>query len=184
MIGLMAVSEPLVRLLLTDKWLICVPFLQCSCIYYMCQPIQTTNWQIIKAVGRSDLCLKLEVLKKTIGVAIILGTMNFGVLAIAIGNSVFAIISMIINIIPNRKLIDYSVGEQIKDILPSLMLSGIMGVAVSYIGRINAPTIIVLAIQIVAGGALYFLGSYFFRLDSFLYLFDMVKSVVKKKVGK
>lgn len=184
MIGLMAVSEPLVRLLLTDKWLICVPFLQCSCIYYMCQPIQTTNWQIIKAVGRSDLCLKLEVLKKTIGVAIILGTMNFGVLAIAIGNSVFAIISMIINIIPNRKFIDYSVGEQIKDILPSLMLSFVMGIAVFFIGRINAPTIIVLVLQIVTGGALYCFGSYLFRLDSFLYLFDMVKSFVKKKVGK
>lgn len=64
MIGLFVVAEPLIDVLLTNKWSFCVPFIQCSCIYYMCQPIQTTNWQIIKAVGRSDLCLKLEVVKK------------------------------------------------------------------------------------------------------------------------
>ena len=184
MIGLMAVSEPLVRLLLTDKWLVCVPFLQCSCIYYMCQPIQTTNWQIIKAVGRSDLCLKLEILKKTIGVSIILLTMNIGVLAIAIGNAAFAVISMFINIAPNRKLIGYTVGEQIKDIIPPLVLSILMGIAVTCIGQIDVPAIIGLVLQIAAGGAFYFIGSYLFRLDSFLYLLDIVKSFIREKVGK
>lgn len=184
MIGLMAISEPLVRLLLTDKWLVCVPFLQCSCIYYMCQPIQTTNWQIIKAVGRSDLCLKLEILKKIIGVTIILFTMNFGVLAIAIGNAVFAIISMVINIIPNRKLIGYSIREQIKDILPPLALSVLMGICVTWIGQTDASAIIVLVLQIVAGGGFYFMGSYLFRLDSFLYLLDIVKPYIKKNRRK
>lgn len=181
MIGLMAVSEPLVRLLLTEKWLVCVPFLQCSCIYYMCQPIQTTNWQIIKAVGRSDLCLKLEILKKIIGVSIILLTMNFGVLAIAIGNAAFAVVSMFINIVPNRRLIGYSVAEQIKDILPPLVLSILMGITVMYMRQIDAPTIIVLALQIIAGSAFYFIGSYLFKLDSFLYLLDMTKAFLKGK---
>lgn len=181
MIGLMAVSEPLVRLLLTEKWLVCVPFLQCSCIYYMCQPIQTTNWQIIKAVGRSDICLKLEILKKIIGVSIILLTMNFGVLAIAIGNAAFAVVSMFINIIPNRRLIGYSVAEQIKDILPPLVLSILMGIIVMYMRQIDAPTIIVLALQIIAGSVVYFIGSYLFKLDSFLYLLDMTKAFLKGK---
>ena len=181
MIGLMAVSEPLVRLLLTEKWLVCVPFLQCSCIYYMCQPIQTTNWQIIKAVGRSDLCLKLEILKKIIGVSIILLTMNFGVLAIAIGNAAFAVVSMFINIVPNRRLIGYSVAEQIKDILPPLVLSILMGITVMYMRQIDAPTIIVLALQIIAGSVFYFIGSYLFKLDSFLYLLDMTKAFLKGK---
>lgn len=179
MIGLMAVSEPLVRLLLTEKWLVCVPFLQCSCIYYMCQPIQTTNWQIIKAVGRSDLCLKLEILKKIIGVSIILLTMNFGVLAIAMGNAAFAVVSMFINIVPNRRLIGYSVAEQIKDILPPLVLSILMGITVMYMRQIDAPTIIVLALQIIAGSVFYFIGSYLFKLDSFLYLLDMTKAFLK-----
>ena len=64
MVGLMFIGESLIDVLLGEKWLVCVPFLQCGCLYYMCQPIQTTNWQIIKAVGRSDLCLKLEIIKK------------------------------------------------------------------------------------------------------------------------
>ena len=110
--------------------------------------------------------------------------MNFGVLAIAIGNAAFAVISMFINIAPNRKLIDYSVGEQMKDIIPPLVLSILMGIVVTYIGKIDVPAIIGLVLQIVAGVAFYLIGSYLFRLDSFLYLLDIVKSFIREKVGK
>lgn len=146
----------------------------------MCQPIQTTNWQIIKAVGRSDLCLKLEILKKTIGVLIILFSMNFGVLAIAIGNAAFAMVSMIINIIPNRRLIDYSILEQIIDIGPSALLSLLMGGAVIAVGKISLPEILVLLLQVVAGGCTYILLSYICKLDSLMYILGMAKSYLKK----
>lgn len=68
MIGLIVVSRPLILLLLTDKWSNSIIYMQILCLYWMTQPIQTTNWQIIKAIGRSDLCLKLEILKKAIGI--------------------------------------------------------------------------------------------------------------------
>ena len=178
--GLMMVADPLIKLLLTDKWLFCVPFLQCSCVYYMCQPIQTTNWQIIKAVGRSDLCLKLEAIKKVIGVSIILITMNYGVLAIALGNAAFGVISMIINILPIRKLIGYSAWEQIKDLMPAIVLSGIMCAIVKAVSLIDVGIVCDLILQVVSGGLAYLLLSYILKVDSFMYLLDIARSKIFK----
>ena len=178
--GLMMVADPLIKLLLTDKWLFCVPFLQCSCVYYMCQPIQTTNWQIIKAIGRSDLCLKLEAIKKVIGVSIILITMNYGVLAIALGNAAFGVISMIINILPNRKLIGYSAWEQIKDLMPAIVLSGIMCAIVKAVSLIDVGIVCDLILQVVSGGLAYLLLSYILKVDSFMYLLDIARSKIFK----
>lgn len=162
----------------------CVPFLQCSCIFYMCQPIQTTNWQIIKAVGRSDLCLKLEIIKKIIGVAIIIISMNYGVLYIAIGNALFAVISMVINVIPNRSLIGYSAWQQIKDLFPALSLSCIMGISVYFITLLDLPVLIELILQVITGGVVYLMLSWLFKLDGFIYLFNMTKSFIKSRREK
>lgn len=183
--GLFAVATPLVRLLLTDKWLFCVPYLQCCCVYYMCQPIQTTNWQIMKALGRSDLCLKLEILKKCIGILIILLSMGYGVLAIAIGNAIFAVISMIINAIPNKKLIDYSIKEQARDLFPALFLSSIMVVFVMFVTSfLRLPSLVVLAVDIFLGGAFYICCSWIFKIDSFIYLIGTVKPILKKIIKR
>lgn len=173
--GLFVVAEPLVRILLTEKWLICVPFLRFSCVYFLCQPMQTTNWQIIKTMGRSDLCLKLELLKKSIGIGLIFLTMNCGVKAIAAGNAVFAVISMIINMIPNRKLIDYPIRQQFADLLPAGILSLVMGCVVYGFTFLGLSDFVTLILQVIMGVAVYLLGSYVFRLDSFNYLFDTLK---------
>ena len=184
MIGLFVVADPLVELLLTDKWIFCVPFLRCSCIYYMCQPIQTTNWQIIKAVGRSDLCLKMEIIKKIIGVSILIVSMYFGVLYIAIGNAIFAVISMVINVLPNKRLIGYSAWQQVKDLFPALYLSCIMGISVYSITLLDLPVLAELLLQIITGGVVYVLLSWVFRLDSFVYLINIAKSFIKSRWGK
>lgn len=181
MTGLLVIAEPLVELLLTDKWIFCVPFLRCSCIYYMCQPIQTTNWQIIKAIGRSDLCLKLEVIKKIIGISIILISMNYGVLSIALGNALFAVISMIINVIPNKKLIGYSAWQQVRDLFPALLLSSIMGISVSAISFFDLPVIAELMLQVIAGGMVYIFFSWLFRVESFMYLVSIVQSFIHRR---
>lgn len=178
--GLFVVAEPLVRLLLTEKWLVCVPFLRFSCLYFLCQPMQTTNWQIIKTTGRSDLCLKLEVLKKAIGIGLIFLTMNYGVLAIAAGNAAFAVISMLINMVPNRKLIGYSIPQQLYDLLPAAALSLLMGGVVYMMTFLTLPDLAVLVLQVVVGASVYLLGSYLLRLDSFIYLLDIVKRRLAK----
>lgn len=181
MAGLMAVAEPLIRWLLTDKWIFCVPFLRLSCLYWACQPIQTTNWQVIKAMGRSDLCFKLEIVKKIIGVAMVFASVPFGVYAIGLSNAVFAAISMLINIAPNKKLIDYSYREQFEDLLPSLLASAAMGFAVFQMSKLPLSNLPLLFVQVFAGVVIYVMISVLTRNDSFLYILETLKSILRKK---
>ena len=145
----------------------------------MTQPIQTTNWQIIKAIGRSDLCLKLEILKKAIGITMVIIAMYFGVFAIAVSAAIFGIISMVINILPNKSLIDYSIKEQLLDIFPALISAVIMGVGVYFISYLSLPVIIQFAVQIIFGAIIYVGISYVFKVESFEYILSIVKKKIK-----
>lgn len=173
--GLMVVAEPMIRLLLTEKWISCVPFLQISCLFWMFQPSQTANVQAIKAAGRSDICLKLEMIKKTIGVILLIIAIQISPLAVAIMNAIFAGISALLNIIPNRKLIGYGLGEQIKDIMPSLILSVTMYVIVAPIIKIGYSDVVTILLQIVLGVVIYILGSIVLKIEAFMYIVNLVK---------
>ena len=120
-------ADPLVRCLLSDSWLNCVPYLQIGCLFYLFQPIQTMNWQALKAAGRSDLCLKLEIVKKIISFAVLFASVPFGVAAIAIGSAATGLISMIINMLPNGKVIGYPLVEQLRDLTPPLIFTFVSG---------------------------------------------------------
>ena len=181
MFGLIAIADTLIQVLLTDKWLGCVPFLQIACIYWMFQPCLTANNQALKAAGRSDLCLKLEVVKKTIGFILVIVTMRISVYALAVSNAVFALISAIINIIPTRRVIMYGYKEQIIDLLPALGISATMSVLVIFVGRIPLPTTISLVIQLMIGIIVYILLSKLFKIDSYLYIHDIATSFFNNK---
>lgn len=180
MAGMIAIAEPMVRLLLTDNWLECVPFLQLCCIYWMFQPVQTANIQAIKAAGRSDVCLKLEVIKKIIGFSMLIISIPFGVMAIVLSNTLFAFVSMLINIGPNKKLINYGYIEQFKDLFPSFTLSLSMGIVVYFAGFLHFNLIVVLILQIVIGLFMFLATSYIFKVDCFFYILDMVKRLRKR----
>lgn len=175
MAGLIAVADPMIRLLLTEKWMPCVPFLRLGCLYWIFQPMQTSNYQAIKAVGRSDICLKLEFVKKGIGVILILITMQINVYALALSNVVMAFISMVLNMMPNKKLIGYGLKDQIIDIAPVGILSIVMGSVVWCIGKIPAHDAVILVVQIVVGVVVYIAGSQIMRIDSYSYLINFVK---------
>ncbi len=173
--GLVATAEPLVKLLLTEKWLACVPFLKISCMFWMFQPSQTANVQAIKAIGRSDICLKLEVIKKIIGIIFLIVAIKISPIAVAIANAFFGCVSAILNIIPNKKLINYGIREQIKDILPAFVLSSFMYFIVSFIIKIGFSDIITIILQVLAGVIIYVVGSIIFKLESFEYILIMLK---------
>ena len=108
MMGMAICAEPIVSLILTDKWLPCVPYLQILCLSYMLWPIHTANLQAINALGRSDIYLKLEVIKKIIGIISLLISLPFGVIVMVYMKLVTGIISTFVNSYPNKKLLDYS----------------------------------------------------------------------------
>ncbi len=170
MFGLMAVGENLIHILLTDKWMPALPFLYIFCFVDGMQPIHTANLNAIKAVGESGLFLKMEIIKKMVGICIILITMNINVLAIGIGSVFYTIFASIVNSFPNKKILGYSYFEQIKDIIPSFILSIVMAITVYCLPLSVFSNITQLVIQILAGAAIYLMGSIIFKLDSYLYL--------------
>lgn len=180
MMGLAFCAEPIVRLVLTEKWLPCIPYLQIFCITYMFYPIHTANLNAIKAMGRSDLFLKLEIAKKVVGMALLLSTMWFGVMAMAYSLLISTVTSMIINSWPNRELLNYSFSEQIIDILPSTAIAILMGILISPIRLLNDSIFVTLLIQILLGMVIYIGLSIVFKLESFEYLWQMVKSFLKR----
>ena len=179
MIGLMIIAPSLIQVLLTDKWSGAVIFMQILCVYWMTQPIQTTNWQIIKALGRSDICLKLEVIKKIIGIGLIIISLPISVEAVAYSAAMFGIISMFINIAPNKKLVNYSFVEQFEDILPALISSVSMGVMVYLISLLGLSQIITLLIQIMSGIVVYLFISWIFKLEAFYYSLSIISTKIR-----
>lgn len=180
MMGLAFTADSVVRLLLTDKWMECVPYLRIFCITFMFWPIHTANLNAIKAMGRSDLFLKLEILKKCVGVILLFSTMWFGPMAMAYSMLVSSITSQIINSWPNRKLLGYSYVEQMKDVLPSILLSVVMGMVVWCISVTGLPVLPVFIMQVLFGAVIYIAGSAIFRLEAYLYLKRLLSSFVKK----
>ena len=182
MAGLAACAEPLVRLLLTDKWLPCVPFLQIFCIIYAFYPLHTANLNAIKAMGRSDVFLKLEVIKKILETAVLLISMHYGVFAMALGQLFSSIVSQVINAWPNKKLLGYRYLQQLKDMLPAILLSAFMGFAVHLISLLGLSDILTLVIEIPLGVHIYVGLSALFRLDSFSYMLSVLRNM--KSRGK
>lgn len=180
MIGLAVCAKPLVIILLTEKWINCVPFLQIFCLNYAFWPIHTANLNAIKAVGRSDIFLKVEVLKKIIGIIALLSSLKYGVFSIALAFTFTAPISAIINAKPNKELFDYSIKEQIIDVFPAFGLSCVMGVIVYLVQLLQIPIIIILSIQFVVGSTFYLGIAQIMHIESFEYIKSMIKGFRRK----
>lgn len=184
MMGLAFCATPVISLILTDKWLACVPYMQIFCITSMFYPVHTANLNAIKAMGRSDLFLKLEIVKKVVGIVLLLSTMWFGVMAMAYSLLVSSVLSQIINSWPNRKLLNYGYLEQLKDILPGIILAVVMGICVYPVQWLGLLDIITLCIQVPLGAIIYIIGSKIFKLESFEYILDMTKPYILKVLHK
>lgn len=182
MLGIAAVSKPLVAVLLTEKWLPCVPYVIIFCISYAFLPMESANLNAIKALGRSDIFLRLTIIKKVIGFIILLATMWFGPLIMAASNLFFSVVNQIINAWPNRKLLNYSYGQQIADILPSILLSVVMFGAVWWVQYLHLGNFVTLLIQVIMGVAVYVIGSIVLKIDSFTYMLSILKSRRRKNV--
>jgi len=174
---LVVTAEPLIKILLTEKWLPSAPFLQVYCVIYALWPIHTANLQAINALGRSDIFLKLEILKKTLGLTVLGITIPYGVYAIALGGIVSGLISTIINSYPNRKLLEYGYIEQWKDILPYLTLSLLTGVIVYSLNFLGLDAWITLLLQFLSGALIYTGMAYLFKLESLIYLINTLKKL-------
>ena len=183
MAGLAGVATSLVSLLLTDKWLPSVPYMQIYCFTLAFYPVHSSNLQAINAMGRSDIFLKLEVIKKTMGiVALVIAVFLFdSPIAIAATGTITGLISCFINAYPNKRLIDYSYLEQMRDILPSFLLSFAMLGCVLAVELLGQGPIVTLLIQVVTGAAVYVFLSFALRIAPFRLALEAVKGFFKNR---
>lgn len=181
MMGLAVCAEPFVRFFLTEKWLPCVPYLRIFCFTYSFYPLHTANLNAIKAMGRSDLFLILELIKKAVGISALLLTMRMGVYPMALSLLVTSVLSQIINAWPNSRLLNYSYLRQLADLLPTILLAALMGACVYPVALLHLPDVVTLIIQVPLGVLVYVLGSRLFHIDSFEYLMSIVKKLIRRE---
>lgn len=175
MIGLAVCAEPIIHIILTDRWLPSVPYLQILCLSYLFYPIHIANLEAMNAMGRSDLFLKVEVIKQGIGIVALIITVPLGMLAVVASQPVVSVISTAINAYPNRSLLHYPIREQVKDILPAILLSVCMAAVTIPIQFLSLPMGIRLFSQVISGAVVYILLAYVFKVESFLYLTKFIK---------
>lgn len=170
MLGLAVIAEPLVKLLLTEKWISCVPYLCIFCISYGMWPIHTANLEALKAIGRSDLFLKLEITKKIIGLIALIISLQWGPIAIAVSLIVSGIIAVFVNGKPNTELLEYSFKEQILDLLHPFLIAVLMAALIYPLRMIVHSDVALIIASIVYGALVYALLSMIFKPEGFVYL--------------
>jgi len=181
MILLCVIAEPLVGWMLTEKWLPCVIYFRIACFSLAFMPIHTSNLQALKAVGRSDLFLVLELFKTVLSLIILFITIRWGVKAIAIGTAVASLAATFINAYPNRKIIGYAYAEQIKDIFPSMVLALFVGTVVWPLSFAGLAEIPLMLLQVSIGFATYFAIAKLFRLEALSYCTEVVRTFFANK---
>ena len=184
MVGLAVVAPTVVPLVYTSKWNPIIPFMQLLCVSFMFRPMQYANIQAIKAIGKSDVYLRLEIIKKGVGLALLFASIWFGVFWIVFAAMLTEIAATVINAFPNKKLLRYSFGEQIKDILPYLLITLVMGGVVFAMNYLPIHRVVRLLLQVVAGIGVYYLIARLTKPAAYTYSKEIIKGIFSKRVKK
>lgn len=179
MFGMAVAAKPITILLLTKKWLPSVPFMQCLCIAFCFSTISNANMQALKASGRSDVLLELEILKKPFYLAFILSSIRISVLAVAISMVLNNFIEMLIDVLPNKWVIKYPYKEQFKDIFPTFLLAIIMVLFIYPIGFLHLNSILEIILDVIVGAIVYLSGAYLLKLQPLFYFLSYLKCLFK-----
>ncbi len=183
MMGFAAVASNFVEVVLTSRWLPIVPYLQIFCFCYMLNLVQIGNIQAINAMGRTDITLILEIIKKSLYaiVIIIFIFVSSSPIVFAISNIATTLIATLINTIPNRKLLGYTYWYQLIDIIKNLLSTFIMCLAVYFIGYLAINKFLLLLIQGVVGVIVYLAVNVIIKNKDLTYFLDILKSMLKRK---
>ncbi len=177
MIGLAVVARPLVLVLLTEKWAACIPYIQLLCISGAVYPLSLIHLNALSAQGRSDLFLRLEIIKKVLVVVGVALTFRYGVTGLLIGGVIVGLVSCYLNCFYSVRLIGYTWKEQILDLLPYLGIAAIMGACVWLVGYLPLGNEIRrLLAQLFAGGIVYFVGCHLCRVSAFTDVYEILAS--------
>lgn len=170
------VAEPVVHLLLTDKWLPCLPFLYLACFTCAFHPIASSQMQSIAAVGRSDVRLKLEFLKKGVGICLLIPAVKYGPFAIAVNAAITSVISLIINTVACRMVVKYPIRETLKDVMPIAVATIISIAPLFLMNAIQMSSVLEIITKGIIGFSIYILITGCFKYYAFNYFKGFILS--------
>lgn len=181
MLGMAGIAKPMILTLIGEKWEPCVIYLQMLCFVGMFYPLHALNLNMLQVQGRSDLFLRLEIIKKALAIPIIIIGVIWGIKIMILGMILNSIIAYFLNSFWSGRFIGYSFLEQLKDILPSFILASSMSAVVFIIGLvIKLPPLQLLIIQITSGIIIIFGFCEIFNYKDYIY----IKKIVKEKFFK
>jgi O-antigen/teichoic acid export membrane protein len=177
MFGAAAIAEPLFLIVLGKEWMPSVPFFQILCIGSMFLPIHSFNLNVLQVYGRSDLFLKLEIVKKAVIVITIMIAFQFGIYALVWSSVFTGFIALLINTHYSSTVINYTTNKQLRDMLPILILSGIMFILMylTFHFLLSFPLSVQIILPVIIGAVFYFTVNLLFKIPSFLYLQTLIK---------
>ena len=181
MIGLAAIAKPLINVVLGQKWQFASIILQILCFSYLWYPIHAINLNLLMVKGRSDLFLRVEIIKKVVGICILLIVMNFSVELMAIGNVASSFIALFINTYYTKKMICYGVRDQVKDILPCLILSISSCVPAFVLSQLFPNNGLIMLLSIVFAVVIYLLISNIMKIDEFMLVKSSLVTLVQNR---
>lgn len=177
LVGLSSVAKPFVLLLLKEQWLFAATLLQIICFAMMWYPIHAINLNLLQVKGRSDLFLKLEIIKKFIAVIVLCITVPMGLIAMCIGQIFSSILCLIINTHYTGELIQIGFLQQMQDLLPTLLLSLTMWAVVYFTTTLCSDSLLQLVVGVLAGVIYYLSLAFFFRFPEL----KEIHSIVRRK---
>jgi len=170
LMGLAVIAEPLVRVLLTDKWIMAVPYVRIFCFTHAIIIMQIAMQNAILARGRSDVFLKMDIITKVISIVLLICVINMGVMAIALSSLVTGTFNVIMKAFVSRRIFGYGIREHIADNVPILFAASIMGTAIYMINLLGFSSLITMSIQIPLGIIIYLLFSMIFKLEGYVFV--------------
>ncbi|WP_035775283.1 lipopolysaccharide biosynthesis protein [Butyrivibrio sp. VCB2001] len=171
----------MIGFLLTEKWLPCVLYVRIFCIIYMMQPIHTANINALKAIGRSDLVLRIEMIKKFVGIIVFLVTLKYGMKAVIFGYLIDNFFNQIINSYPNKKLLGYGYLSQLKDIIPSVTCAALSGFVVWFFCFLPVTTGLVVILQFICGLLFYILVTSVLHITANTCFKELILAIYKER---
>lgn len=182
MIGLFVVAEQFVSVLLTDKWLPCVPYLRMMCVVFMLKPMAQPSNQCLTASGNSGLYAKTGLIKKVFGVALLLLSFKYGVIWIAVTQVISNIFDYVVSVITGGRIIQYGIKQQLRDLMPHFIMAVIMGGVVWCVGKLlnGCQSLYILIIEILVGIIVYIVASVITKDETFFMFFRVIRKKRKK----
>lgn len=180
LLGLCGVAKPMVIFLITEKWAPCIILLQILCFAYLWDGIVRINLNLLYVTGRSDLVLKLEIVKKSVAFTILVISLFFGIEGMCVGRAIYGIVGYYMNTYYTKKILNYGFWAQIKEIAPSFLLSASMMVIALLISHFVTTPILSLALSLIVCPVYYLSLSYLFKISSLFELRDIILSRRKK----